>query len=557
MALVGSSAKLIAATTRTGTMTLSTLPRQPAILLVDDDPIMLIAQSHMLRSMGYEHVASVGNAHAAYDLLDSHQALGQPIDIIICDLNMPEIDGIEFLQMVNAANFVCGVILLSGEGARIMHTVHKLLSGRGLRILGALKKPASHAAVHALLDCWEPDHVADAPGQALHITPTEIERASRDRQWLLHYQPKVSLETGVLVGMEALVRWQHPIHGLVYPDNFISVVEQHGLIDGLTEWVLREATEQLALWNARGQRIQIAVNVSMDNLRVPNFAQRAATIVREAGASPQDVTLEITESRAMSPTPAPLESLVRLRLLRFKLSIDDFGTGHSSLAQLRDVPFTELKIDKGFVHGARRNQIIRPMLDGSLGIAKRLGMVSVAEGVETEEDWQLLREIECDIAQGYYIGYPMPENRVDDWLNDWSKRSRMLMGSADVLVAASAAEDSLACLPGIDAASWRARGMGDDELYRRLLSMFLEQQQDFPARFLAASTVGDFTTASRLAHSLKSVAGTLGVHAVEHAVGALEEGCNEGVGMPGLVALLDDVSRHLTPVMAGLRALAC
>ncbi|MEP6503252.1 MAG: EAL domain-containing protein [Betaproteobacteria bacterium] len=538
-------------------MTRSTLSRQPSILLVDDDPIMLSAQSHMLRSMGYEHVASVGNAHAAYDLLNSRQALRQPIDIIICDLNMPEIDGIEFLQMLNAANFVCGVILLSGEGARIMHTVQKLLRGRGLRILGALKKPASRAAVQALLDCWEPDRVADTPGPTLHITPVEIERASRDRQWLLHYQPKVSLESGALVGMEALVRWQHPIHGLVYPDNFISVAEQHGVIDELTDWVLRKAAEQLARWNARGQRIQIAVNVSMENLRVPDFAQRAAAIVREAGASPQDVTLEITESRAMSPTPAPLETLVRLRLLRFKLSIDDFGTGHSSLAQLRDVPFTELKIDKGFVHGARWNQIIRPMLDGSLGIAKQLGMISVAEGVESAEDWHLLREIECDIAQGYYIGRPMPENLIDDWLADWSKRSRTLLGSAESLAAASATVDPLDRLPGINVATWRASGMGDDVLYRCLLNMFLEQQQDFPARFLAASTEGDFATASRLAHSLRSVAGTLGAHGVEHAVEALEDGCNGGVGMPGLVALLDDVSRHLTLVAAGLRTLAC
>jgi EAL domain-containing protein (putative c-di-GMP-specific phosphodiesterase class I)/CheY-like chemotaxis protein len=410
-------------------MTLSTTSRQPAVLLVDDDPIMLSLQLHMLQSMGYSHVASVGGAHAAFDLLNSRDAFMPPVDIVICDLNMPEIDGIEFLQMLSAANFVGGVILLSGEGARILHTVQKLLSGSGLRILGALKKPARPADVQALLDCWEPYVAAEAPGPSLHITPAEIDQALREGQWLLHYQPKVSLGTGALIGMEALVRWQHPLHGLVYPDSFISVAEQHGAIDGLTEWVLREATAQLARWAARGLRIQIAVNVSMDNLRAPDFAQRAAAIVREAGTSPQDVTLEITESRAMSPTPAPLESLVRLRLLRFKLSIDDFGTGHSSLAQLRDVPFTELKIDKGFVHGARRNQIIRPMLDGSLGIAKRLGMVSVAEGVETAEDWHLLREIECDIAQGYCIGYPMPENRVDDWLVDWGRRSRALLAS--------------------------------------------------------------------------------------------------------------------------------
>ncbi|MES1264466.1 MAG: EAL domain-containing protein, partial [Variovorax sp.] len=251
-----------------------------------------------------------------------------------------------------------------------MHTVQKLLSGSGLSILGALKKPARPADLHALIDCWEPDRRAEAPGPTQPVTQAEIETASREQQWLLHYQPKVSLESGALVGMEALVRWQHPLHGLMYPDSFISFAEQSGAIDGLTEWVLREGAEQLVRWSARGLRIQIAVNVSMDNLRTPDFAQHAAAIVRRAGASPQDMTLEITESRAMSPTPAPLESLVRLRLLRFKLSIDDFGTGHSSLAQLRDVPFTELKIDKGFVHGARRNQIIRPMLDGSLGIAK-------------------------------------------------------------------------------------------------------------------------------------------------------------------------------------------
>ena len=404
--------------------------RQPGILLVDDDTFMLGLQAHMLRSMGYARVAAVGSARAALDALHSPQAGDRPFDVIVCDLNMPEMDGIEFLQALNAADFVGGVILLSGEGVRIMHTVQKLLSGRGMRILGALEKPAKPETLRALLDCWRPiDDAASLAGATWAITGTEVEHAMAERQWVLHYQPKVSLSTGALVGMEALVRWNHPEHGLVYPDSFVWIAEECGVIDGLTEWVLQEATQQLARWDARGMRIQIAVNVSMDNLRAPDFARRAASIVREAGTSPQDVTLEITESRAMSPTSAPLESLVRLRMLRFKLSIDDFGTGHSSLAQLRDVPFTELKIDKGFVHGARGNQIIRPMLDGSLGIAKRLGMVSVAEGVETAEDWHLLREIECDIAQGYFIGRPMTVSRVADWIVEWGGRRHTLLSS--------------------------------------------------------------------------------------------------------------------------------
>lgn len=411
-------------------MTEDSAIRQPGILLVDDDAFMLGLQAHMLRSMGYARVAALGSARAGLEALHSPAQGDRPFDVVVCDLNMPEMDGIEFLQALNAAEFVGGVILLSGEGARIMHTVQKLLSGRGMRILGALEKPAKQEALRALLDCWRPfEEAAQAAAPTWAINGQEVEHAMTERQWVLHYQPKVSLSTGALVGMEALVRWKHPEHGLVYPDNFVWIAEECGVIDALTEWVLQEATQQLARWEASGMHIQMAVNVSMDNLRAPDFARRAAAIVREAGTSPQDITLEITESRAMSPTSAPLESLVRLRMLRFKLSIDDFGTGHSSLAQLRDVPFTELKIDKGFVHGARGNQIIRPMLDGSLGIAKRLGMVSVAEGVETAEDWHLLREIECDIAQGYFIGRPMTESNVAEWVVEWSGRRHTLLSS--------------------------------------------------------------------------------------------------------------------------------
>ena len=137
--------------------------------------------------------------------------------------------------------------------------------------------------------------------------------------------------------------------------------------------------------------------------------------------------LEVTESRLMSPSRIPMESLVRLRMQGFGLSIDDFGTGHSSLAQLRDVPFTELKIDRGFVTGAHHNQIIRPILDGSVGIAKRLGMRSVAEGVETEEDWHVLREVGCDLAQGWFIGRPLVPDRLPVWLEQWRSRLARLV----------------------------------------------------------------------------------------------------------------------------------
>jgi EAL domain-containing protein (putative c-di-GMP-specific phosphodiesterase class I)/CheY-like chemotaxis protein len=401
-----------------------TLAARPAILLVDDDPFMLELLSGMLREMSYGNVSSSGDARAALAaLLDG----GSAPDVIVCDLNMPGMDGVQFLQALNASPFTGSVILLSGEGARILHTVQKLLSGGHLTVLGALEKPGQADSLRALLECWLPPDAPTPPARSmLPITVAAVREAALRQEWLLHYQPKVDLVTGALAGVEALVRWNHPQHGIVYPDRFIEMAEECGAIDALTEWVLRESVGQMARWSAHGLRIPVAINVSMDNLGSADFATRAASIVDARGMSRQDITLEITESRAMSPSLAPLECLVRLRLLRFKLSIDDFGTGHSSLAQLRDVPFTELKIDRGFVHGARRNQIIRPILEGSIGLATRLGMVSVAEGVETAEDFDLLREIECDRAQGYFIGRPMEVEKLPAWIEDWQRRRTQL-----------------------------------------------------------------------------------------------------------------------------------
>lgn len=395
--------------------------RLPSILLVDDDPFTLHLHALMLRGMGLH---SVSTALSGMDALQRLATGPQAIDIILCDVNMPGMDGIEFLQALDASAYRGSVILISGEGARIMHTVQKLLSGGRLQILGAVEKPAGQTAMRELLDTWKPQAVAPPRNAGLAFNCAEIEAATRGQQWVLHYQPKANLRTAAVTGVEALVRWKHPVHGLVYPDSFITMAEECGAIDGLTDWVVQAALRQLALWRASGLQLQMAINVSMANLAVPGFAARLASATRLAGVSPQDVILEITESRLMSPAPAPLEALVRLRLQRFGLSIDDFGTGHSSLAQLRDVPFTELKVDRGFVHGARGNPIIRPMLEGSIGIAARLGMQSVAEGVETDEDWNLLREIGCDLAQGYFISRPMTADRLPDWLSDWQARHR-------------------------------------------------------------------------------------------------------------------------------------
>lgn len=386
---------------------------------------MLEVQLRMLQGLGYSQLTTAATAQEALLQLehDPHSA-----ELLVCDLAMPDMDGIQFLQTLNASPFRGSVILLSGISARVMHTVQKLLGGSQLTILGALTKPATPGALRGLLECWTPQTGLNATTQPLIFTADDLRAASRERQWVVHYQPQVDLKTGEVVGMEALVRWTHPRYGLLHPEHFILQAEQCGAIDGLTDQVVSDSLAQQASWRSTGLRVQMAINVSTQNLQTPDFWRILTGGALGAGVAPQDVTLEITETRLMSSSRAPLENLVRLRLQGFNLSIDDFGVGHSSLAQLRDLPFTELKVDRGFVKGARNNQIVRPILEGSLGIAKRMGMRSVAEGVETEDDWRLMRELECDMAQGHFIAQPMPVEHVEEWLQLWQARRAGLVG---------------------------------------------------------------------------------------------------------------------------------
>jgi EAL domain-containing protein (putative c-di-GMP-specific phosphodiesterase class I) len=236
----------------------------------------------------------------------------------------------------------------------------------------------------------------------------------------------VAVRTGVVVGVETLVRWRHPVHGMVYPNQFIELAEQSGQIDALTKVVLSNALAQARVWKDAGYTLKVAANLSMDNLVSLGFFDDVVALSAQAGVAPSALVLEVTESRLMQDQRVPLEILTRLHLKRFHLSIDDFGTGTSSLAQLLDIPFDELKIDQSFVHGAWANPTQRAMFDASLDLARKLKMEAVAEGVEDEADWDFLRQSGCDLAQGYFIAKPMPPEDFPIWLADWELRRELI-----------------------------------------------------------------------------------------------------------------------------------
>jgi len=184
---------------------------------------------------------------------------------------------------------------------------------------------------------------------------------------------------------------------------------------------MQQALTQMKAWRSEGMNLQVAVNVSMDNLVNLEFPDWLADTVRNAGVQARNLLLEVTESRLIRNRLFALDILTRLRLKGISLSIDDFGTGFSSLAQLRDLPFDELKIDQSFVHGAWRDASLRTFLEGSCNIGRQIGLKIVAEGVEDHADWQFLREVDCDLAQGYFIARPMPAEQLTGWITDWTR----------------------------------------------------------------------------------------------------------------------------------------
>jgi EAL domain-containing protein (putative c-di-GMP-specific phosphodiesterase class I) len=245
---------------------------------------------------------------------------------------------------------------------------------------------------------------------------SELRRAIDQQELVLYYQPKAVLESGEVSSVEALLRWNHPSRGLIMPDDFIPLAQQTGLIKPLTLYVIGEALKQCRLWQEQGLRLSIAVNLSMRNLLDLEFPEQVARLLDEWEVEHELLEFEITESTMLADPVRTKLILDRLSSMGIRLAIDDFGTGYSSLAYLKRLPVDEIKIDRSFVMHMSDDPDNATIVRSTIDLGKNLGLQVVAEGVETEEVWNILSALGCTIAQGYYLSRPVPPDELREWL---------------------------------------------------------------------------------------------------------------------------------------------
>ncbi len=386
-------------------------------LVAEDHEFQRRTLVRMLTSLGALEVLEAADGRAA---LEVFRDPGRPVHIIVCDLDMPEMDGMEFIRHVGEMGAQVSVILASALDRHLIASVETMTTAYGMNLLGAIEKPATPQKLRDLITRHEAQAAASRAGvPAARIPLEEVVAGLSAGQFEPFFQPKVELASGRVVGAEALVRWRHPERGVVPPGLFVPALEGAGEIDAITWVMLEKSAAVAASWQAAGQALTVSVNLSLASLSDPTLADRITSAVRAQGLDSRGMILEITETAAMTDIGRCLENLARLRVKGFGLSIDDYGTGYSSMQQLARIPFTELKLDQSFVTNCAANAQHRAIIESSLDMARRLKLTTVAEGVETGADWTLLRELGCAQGQGYFIAKPMAAGEFLAWAGQW------------------------------------------------------------------------------------------------------------------------------------------
>jgi EAL domain-containing protein (putative c-di-GMP-specific phosphodiesterase class I)/ActR/RegA family two-component response regulator len=386
----------------------------PRLLIIDDDLVMRILISKIGEQLGFEVETACTFADANRMLQD------RTYDYITLDLSLGEHSGTQLLRSMADAVMKPNVIVISGCDERILSSAVRYASMLGITCVH-VPKPMDLARLRAslLTKSVGPGNSNLMQSSSMVIEAFEVAAALNAGEIAPRFQPKVELATGKITGCEALARWRHPVHGMVPPDVFIPLAEKAGLMPQLTNYVLRRALCSLTDIVTRNPGFSIAVNVSASLLSDISLAEQVDSALIESALPASALTLEITESVVMSDIAKSAEIVLGLRVKGVGVAIDDFGTGHSSLVALARMPFSELKIDKVFVHDSETDRDMERVVRACVRLGHQLDMKVVAEGIETARNCTRLCEIGCDIGQGYFFSPALDAIALASWIEQY------------------------------------------------------------------------------------------------------------------------------------------
>ena len=382
------------------------------LLVVDDDRDVGVFFGYVAEEVGFEVRVLAEPEQFSEAVLEFAPT------VVLLDLQMPRRDGIELLrELTTIQQCKPKVLLASGFDSRVLAAAAELGMSMGIDVADSFCKPIAFAEFRQRLQRLK--------SQTKVIASDDLRQAIDQGQLVVHYLPKATLRSPgrwIIEGAEALVRWDHPEYGLLYPRDFMGLAEKSGLLMEVTDFVFRAAMEQARVWLAGGLYIELGVNVSAQFLGDLRFPDRLLTLIRENDLDPSMITIELTETSAMKDAAIALGILARLRVMNVNLCLDDFGTGASSLTQLYKMPFSEVKLDNQFTNDMRLREDARALVEGIVYLMHKLKMRVCAEGVESEAMLDMLETMQCDKVQGHLIGGAVSANELEAVIERWNGR---------------------------------------------------------------------------------------------------------------------------------------
>ena len=371
------------------------------VLIVDKEAVQRVILARCVEMLGWkaDTAANLGEAIDKFSV--------RPHNVVVIDLGLGKRDSLHLLRHLSHTNADPSLIFISGPGDRTQANSLQTARDLGLRVAGSLTRPIDPYRLHALL-LSNPLHPrAEHRPASGYPNAQDLDRALRDDEIHTEYQAKTDLLTGEIVGVEALARWHSPTFGVISPEHFVPIAEQSDLINRLTFRVLEDAIVACRRWREVRPDCSVAVNISPHVLANSGLMAMVDAILGQHRMPPGALITEVTESTLISNLPAATEALTRLSIKGVRVSMDGFGTGYSSLSSLLRMPFAELKIDRSFIGACHTDPEAWKLVRATVSLARELGMNVVAEGIETEDVSDRLRDVGCDLGQGWYFGRPM------------------------------------------------------------------------------------------------------------------------------------------------------